>query len=39
MIIVRHLSGPRAGTEDRLDPKLDRIVFGRRSSCDVTFPP
>jgi hypothetical protein len=39
MIIVRHRSGPRAGTEDRLDPKLDRIVFGRRSSCEVAFPP
>ncbi len=39
MIIVRHLSGARAGSEDRLDPKLDRIVFGRRMSCEVVFPP
>ncbi len=39
MIIVRHLTGPRAGSEDRLDPKLDRIVFGRRMSCEVVFPP
>jgi hypothetical protein len=39
MIIIRHLSGPRAGTEDRLDPKLNRIVFGRRESCDVVYPP
>lgn len=39
MIIIRHLSGPRAGTEDRPDPKLNRIVFGRRESCDVVYPP
>src|SRR5271155_3727616 len=39
MIIIRHLTGPRAGSEDRPDPKLDRIVFGRRTSCEVTYPP
>lgn len=39
MIIIRHLSGPRAGTLDRPDPKLNRIVFGRRESCDVVYPP
>src|SRR5579884_1073352 len=39
MIVVRHLTGPRAGTVDRLDARLDRIVFGRRESCDVVFPP
>jgi hypothetical protein len=39
MIVVRHLTGPRAGTVDRLDARLNRIVFGRRESCDVVFPP
>jgi hypothetical protein len=39
MLIIRHLTGPGAGTEDRPDPKLNRIVFGRRTTCDVVFPP
>lgn len=39
MIAVHHLTGPRAGTVDRPDAKLDRIVFGRRQSCDIVFPP
>lgn len=39
MIVIRHLTGPRAGTEDRPDAKLDRIAFGRRTSCEVLFPP
>jgi hypothetical protein len=39
MVIIKHLTGPRAGTEDRFDSKSDRIVFGRRVSCDVIFPP
>ncbi|HZT86602.1 MAG TPA: trypsin-like peptidase domain-containing protein [Stellaceae bacterium] len=39
MIVIRHLTGPRAGGEDRPDPKLDRITFGRRTSCDVQYPP
>lgn len=39
MIIIRHLTGPLAGTEDRLDSKLDRIAFGRRTTCDVIYPP
>lgn len=39
MIIIRHLTGPRAGSEDRFDDTKNRILFGRRDSCDVTFPP
>ena len=39
MILIRHLTGGRAGSEDRPEAKLDRIVFGRRPNCDVRFPP
>jgi hypothetical protein len=39
MLIIRHLSGPRAGEEDRIDPKVDRVVFGRGRDCQVAYPP
>jgi hypothetical protein len=39
MIIIRHRSGPLAGTEKRLDGGAGRIVFGRYDDCDVVYPP
>jgi hypothetical protein len=40
MIIIRHLSGPLAGKEQRIEPQSDHITFGRDPSvCDVVFPP
>lgn len=40
MIIIRHLAGPLAGKEQRIESPSDRITFGRDPSvCDVVFPP
>src|SRR5258707_978710 len=40
MLIVRHLTGPLAGKEERIDPKSDRVTFGRDpAACDVVYPP
>jgi hypothetical protein len=39
MLIIRHLTGPLAGKEERLDPTLDRVAFGRGLDCQVVYPP
>ncbi len=39
MLIIQHLTGPRAGEEDRIDPKMDRVAFGRGRDCQVCYPP
>src|SRR5882724_1511270 len=40
MLIIRHLTGPLAGKEQRIEAGTDRITFGRDPSvCDVVFPP
>jgi hypothetical protein len=40
VLIIRHTSGPLAGKEQRIDPKSDRITFGRDpNACDVVYPP
>jgi V8-like Glu-specific endopeptidase len=40
MITIRHLTGPLAGKEQRIEPQSDRITFGRDPSvCEVVFPP
>src|SRR5258705_4440710 len=39
MLIIRHLSGPRAGEEDRIDSKANRVVFGRGRDCQIVYPP
>jgi hypothetical protein len=40
MIIIRHLTGPLAGKEQRIEPQSDHITFGRDPNvCDVVFPP
>jgi hypothetical protein len=40
MIIIRHRTGPLAGLEQQLEPRADRIVFGRDpNDCDVLYPP
>jgi hypothetical protein len=40
MIIIRHQTGPLGGTEQKIEPKSDRITFGRDSQvCDVVYPP
>src|SRR5258705_13967834 len=38
MLIIRHLTGPLAGREDRIEPNVDRVVFGRRLDCQVVYP-
>lgn len=38
MLIVRHLTGPLAGTENRFDDDVDRVVFGRQVDCQVVYP-
>jgi S1-C subfamily serine protease len=38
-MIIKHLTGPLAGTEQRIPPKLDRVVFGRSIDCEVIYPP
>lgn len=40
MLVVRHKTGPLAGKEQRIDPKGDRVTFGRDATvCDVVYPP
>jgi V8-like Glu-specific endopeptidase len=39
MLIIRHLNGPQAGTEVKIDSGKARVVFGRQLDCDVQFPP
>lgn len=39
MLTIRHLTGPLAGTDQRIDAGKDRVVFGRSLDCDVVFPP
>src|SRR6266705_6780193 len=40
MLIIRHLTGPLAGKEQRIEPQSDRLTFGRDpGACDVVFPP
>ncbi len=39
MLIIRHLTGPLAGTETRIEPHLDRVMFGRQLDCQIAYPP
>jgi len=39
MLVVKHLTGPLKGQEDRIDPKLDKVVFGRKADCQIIYPP
>lgn len=40
MPTIRHKTGPLAGKEQTIDPRVDRITFGRDpAACDVVFPP
>jgi V8-like Glu-specific endopeptidase len=39
MLIIKHLTGPLAGTENRFEDNVDRIVFGRQLDCQVVYPP
>jgi V8-like Glu-specific endopeptidase len=40
MLIIRHRTGALAGKENRVEPRDDRVVFGRDpDTCDVVFPP
>jgi hypothetical protein len=39
MLIIRHLTGPLAGREDRIEPTVGRVMFGRQLDCQVTYPP
>ncbi|MEJ0077902.1 MAG: trypsin-like peptidase domain-containing protein [Alphaproteobacteria bacterium] len=39
MLTIRHLNGPQAGTEIKIDSGKERVVFGRQLDCDVQFPP
>jgi hypothetical protein len=39
MLVIKHLTGPLKDKEDRIDPKLDRVVFGRNLDCQVVYPP
>lgn len=40
MLIIRHLTGPLAGKEQRIEAKTERVTFGRDpNACDVVFPP
>ena len=40
MLVVRHKTGPLAGKEERIEPKGDRVTFGRDSAvCDIVYPP
>jgi hypothetical protein len=38
MLIIRHLTGPLAGREDRIEPNVDRVMFGRQLDCQVSYP-
>jgi hypothetical protein len=39
MLIIRHLTGPLADKEERIDPSLDRVAFGRKIGCQIVYPP
>jgi len=39
MLVIQHSTGPLAGKEERIDPVLDRVVFGRTLGCQVVYPP
>lgn len=40
MPTIRHKTGPLAGKEQTIDPRVERITFGRDpAACDVVFPP
>jgi len=39
VLTIKHLNGPQAGTEVKIDQTKERIVFGRQLDCDVQFPP
>ena len=39
MLTIKHLNGPEAGTEVKIDRTKERVVFGRQLDCDVQFPP
>jgi len=40
MPTIRHRAGPLAGQEQTIDPRAERIMFGRDPAvCDVVFPP
>ncbi|BAT61549.1 hypothetical protein GJW-30_1_04108 [Variibacter gotjawalensis] len=40
MPTIRHRTGPLAGKEQNIDPRVERITFGRDpAACDVVFPP
>jgi Trypsin-like peptidase domain len=38
MLIIRHLTGPLSGREDRIEPTVDRVMFGRQIDCRVSYP-
>ncbi len=38
MLVIKHVSGPLAGTENRFEDNVDRIVFGRQLDCQVVYP-
>jgi V8-like Glu-specific endopeptidase len=38
MLVIKHLTGPLAGTENRFEDGVDRIVFGRQLDCQVVYP-
>ena len=40
MPVIKHRTGPLAGTEQTIDARAERITFGRDpAACDVVFPP
>jgi V8-like Glu-specific endopeptidase len=39
MLTIRHVNGTLVGTETKLEPGKNRIVFGRQLDCDIQFPP
>jgi Trypsin-like peptidase domain len=39
LALIKHLTGPLAGTETQIDKRAQRITFGRGSGNDVSYPP
>ena len=39
MLTIRHVKGTLVGTETKLEPGKNRVVFGRQLDCDIQFPP
>jgi hypothetical protein len=39
MPVVKHVSGPMAGTDTQIDPRTQRITFGRSLDCEIVYPP